>query len=56
MKITFNKENSLNNIDTEYVTFGHPLLESLIKWIDYKYSSKMKKGSCFIILQEDMTE
>ena len=47
-KITFYKENSKDNNEIEYVSFGHPLLESLIKWIEYKYSSKMKRGSCFI--------
>lgn len=47
-KITFDKEYSLRNDDTEFVSFGHPLLESLIKWVEYKYSAKMKRGSCFL--------
>lgn len=47
-KITFDKKYSSPDTDVEFVTFGHPLLEALLNWVEYKYSSKMRKGCCFL--------
>ncbi|KAF5065581.1 RNA polymerase-associated protein RapA [anaerobic digester metagenome] len=43
--ITFNRDNANNG--TELVTFGHPLLEGLIEWVEKSYYEKMLKGCTF---------
>ena len=46
--ITFDKEAVSENENLEYITFGHPLLESLIKWVEKEFSSTLRIGSSFI--------
>jgi len=46
-KITFDKEIAFKNPEVEFVSFGHPLLEALLRWIREHYFSKLKNGSVF---------
>lgn len=45
--LTFDKELASNNHDIEFISFGHPLLESVIKWVENNYSKKMQRGCVF---------
>jgi len=33
-KITFDKETAFKNSDAEFVTFGHPLFEATMTWVE----------------------
>lgn len=46
-RITFDKDAAFKNDDLEYVSFGHPLLEALLKWVDEMFSHEMQKGGVF---------
>lgn len=47
-KITFDKEISFRNPDSEFLSFGHPLFEALLEYIEKKLSNDLKKGAIFI--------
>lgn len=47
-KITFDKEIGFKHPEAEFVTFGHPLFESVLEWIDRKLTPEAQKGSTFI--------
>ena len=46
-KITFDKEIAFANPDSEFISFGHPLLEALIYWIKERYINGLKIGAVF---------
>lgn len=46
-KITFDKEVAFRNPDSEFVTFGHPLFESLMIWVEENYFDSLLNGSTF---------
>ena len=46
-KITFDKEIAFLNPDSEFISFGHPLLEALIYWIKERYIDGLKIGAVF---------
>uniref|UniRef100_A0A7C4TXF9 DUF3883 domain-containing protein n=1 Tax=Caldisericum exile TaxID=693075 RepID=A0A7C4TXF9_9BACT len=46
-KVTFDKEIAFKNPDAEFISFGHPLLEALIEWINRNYFPKLQKGAVF---------
>lgn len=46
-KVTFDKEIAFNNPDAEFVSFGHPLFEALLEWIERKFGPELQKGSIF---------
>jgi len=46
-KATFDKEKAFKNPDSEFISFGHPLLEALIEYIHKNYEDKLKKGTVF---------
>lgn len=46
-KITFDKELAFKNPDSEFVSFGHPLLEALIEWIERKFAGELMRGAVF---------
>ena len=46
-KVTFDKDIASRNPDTEFISFGHPLLEALIQWIIDKFSEEVKRGALF---------
>lgn len=47
-KITFDKDIAANNQDAEFVSFGHPLFEALLEWVDRNLRNSLKKGAVFI--------
>ncbi len=46
-KATFDKDLAFKNPDTEFISFGHPLLEALISWSISTFQEKCLKGSTF---------
>jgi SNF2 family DNA or RNA helicase len=47
-KVTFDKEGAFKNPDSEFLTFGHPLFESVMRWIEQNYLDSIHNGSVFI--------
>ncbi|MEM2302021.1 MAG: helicase-related protein [Sulfolobales archaeon] len=46
-KVTFDKELAFKNPDAEFISFGHPLLEALLEWIEKNFSHKLRRGAVF---------
>ncbi|MFH8120437.1 MAG: helicase-related protein, partial [Candidatus Aenigmatarchaeota archaeon] len=46
-KITFDKDVAGRNPDAEFVSFGHPLFEALLEYIDRTCNNELKKGGVF---------
>lgn len=46
-KITFDKEVAFKNPDSEFITFGHPLFESLMIWVEENFLDTILFGSIF---------
>ncbi|MHA1844150.1 MAG: helicase-related protein, partial [Promethearchaeota archaeon] len=47
-KITFDKEVAFKNSDAEFVSFGHPLFEAILKYIEDTFDNDLKRGSVFV--------
>lgn len=47
-KITFDKDTGFKTPDSEFVSFGHPLFEAVLEWVDRTISPNLKRGSVFI--------
>lgn len=47
-KITFDKDIAFKNSDAEFVSFGHPLFEAMLDWVEKSFSSDLMRGSTFI--------
>lgn len=47
-KVTFNKEEGFKNQDAEFVTFGHPLFEAVLEWVEVKFEVEPQKGAVFL--------
>lgn len=46
-KATFDKEIAFKNPDVEFVSFGHPLFEAVMRWIESNFSDSLLNGACF---------
>lgn len=46
-KVTFDKDLAFKNPDAEFISFGHPLLEALIRWVFLNFREKSLRGSMF---------
>ncbi|GIW47705.1 MAG: helicase [Deltaproteobacteria bacterium] len=46
-KATFDKDTAFKNPDAEFISFGHPLFEALLKWVVDKYGEETKRGAVF---------
>ncbi|MBU1599090.1 DUF3883 domain-containing protein [bacterium] len=46
-KVTFDKDIAFKNPDAEFISFGHPLLEALLDWINKNYSMGLQRGAVF---------
>jgi SNF2 family DNA or RNA helicase len=46
-KATFDKDKAFKNPDAEFISFGHPLLEALIEWVNKNFFNKLQKGAVF---------
>lgn len=45
--LTFDKEAASENDDLEFISFGHPLFEAILKWVNDKYSTELQRGAVF---------
>jgi len=46
-KATFDKELAFKNPDAEFITFGHPLLEALLRWVIETFKEEVNRGAVF---------
>lgn len=46
-KVTFDKDLAFKNPDAEFISFGHPLLEALIRWVLSNFEESSRRGSVF---------
>lgn len=47
-KVTFDKDIAFKTPDTEFVSFGHPLFESVMVWIENSLADSLLNGATFI--------
>ena len=47
-KVTFDKDVAFRNPDTEFLSFGHPLFEAMLKYIEKNYTGSLQKGATFV--------
>ncbi len=47
-KATFDKNIAFKNPDAELISFGHPLIEALLKWVKKTYFEKLQRGGVFV--------
>lgn len=47
-KATFDKEIAFKHPDTDFVTFGHPIFEAVLCWIEKNFSHEMQRGAAFL--------
>ncbi|MEW5816182.1 MAG: DNA methylase, partial [Spirochaetota bacterium] len=47
-RITFDKDTAFRNPDLEFVSFGHPLFEAVLAWVEANFSESLQKGAVFI--------
>jgi len=46
-KITFDKDAAFKTPDAEFVSFGHPLFEAVLKWVEANLMDSLIKGATF---------
>jgi len=46
-KATFDKEIAFKNTDAEFISFGHPLFEAVMVWIENSFSDSLLNGATF---------
>ena len=46
-KATFDKEAATRNPDAEFISFGHPLFEAVLSWVEDELSDCLKQGAVF---------
>lgn len=46
-KVTFDKEIAFKNTDAEFVSFGHPLFEATLEWVERELSIALQHGALF---------
>ena len=47
-KVTFDKDKAFANSDSELISFGHPLFEGVLEYVEKKYSENLKRGAIFV--------
>ncbi len=47
-RATFDKEIAFKNPDVEFVTFGHPLFEGVMNWVEATFTPSLMNGATFI--------
>ena len=47
-KATFDKEIAFKNQDAEFISFGHPIFEAIMQWIENNFSKCLYTGATFI--------
>ena len=46
-KATFDKDLAFKNTDAEFISFGHPLFEAIMVWIEDNFSDSLLNGATF---------
>ena len=46
-KVTFDKAHALIDPTAEFISFGHPLFEATLHYVEQEYSEDLKIGACF---------
>ncbi len=46
-KVTFDKDIAFKNPDADFVSFGHPLFEATMTWIEKNFSDALRTGATF---------
>ncbi len=47
-KVTFDKDVGFRTPDSEFVSFGHPLFEAVLGWVEREISPELQRGSVFV--------
>ncbi len=47
-RVTFDKDIAFRNPDAEFVSFGHPLFEATMLWVERNYLESLPRGSVFV--------
>ncbi len=47
-KVTFDKDLGFKTPDAEFVTFGHPLFEATLDWVERELTVELQRGSVFL--------
>ena len=47
-KITFDRDVAFRHPEAEFVSFGHPLFEALLRWVEKNLSNSLYRGAIFI--------
>jgi superfamily II DNA or RNA helicase len=47
-KVTFDKDLGFRTQDSEFVSFGHPLFETMLEWVDRELGKDLQRGAIFI--------
>jgi len=47
-KITFDKEIAFRNPEVAFVSFGHPLFEATMQWVEMNFSDALQRGAAFV--------
>ena len=47
-KATFDKDRATKVSDAEFISFGHPLYEAVMQWVETKFANEPIRGSVFI--------
>jgi len=47
-KATFDKDQAFKHPDVEFISFGHPLFEALLTYMEENFSAELRKGSVFV--------
>ena len=47
-RATFDKEVAFKNPDAEFVSFGHPLFEAVMVWVEDNFSDSLLNGATFV--------
>ena len=46
-KVTFDREVAFKHPEVEFLSFGHPLLEALLEWVERNFSDLARRGAVF---------
>lgn len=47
-KVTFDKDLALKTTGAEFVSFGHPLFEAVMRWVEERFEGAMRSGATFL--------
>ena len=45
--MTFDKQKALDDPNSEFISFGHPLFDATLLWVEQKFNNSLREGACF---------